>query len=120
MTLVPDPSLDWKMALPPGRVEIIASDGRSWFQEGRAVPGNADNPLGWADTGAKFTECASVSARPVPAGTVTRALDLAARLEIVPDATELSRFWVDRHGPRHRGDQWNERPSSAASTAPLR
>jgi 2-methylcitrate dehydratase PrpD len=91
ITLISDPALDWKMELPLGRVEIVARDGRSWIQDGRGVPGNADNPMTWDDIGAKFTECASVSINSIPGEGIARALDLACMLEDVPDATELVR-----------------------------
>ena len=91
MTLVRDPSLDWKLELPPGRVEIIAQDRGRWLEEGRMVPGNADNPMSWEDVTSKFFECAAVSARPVSEEVSARAVALAERLETLADATELVR-----------------------------
>lgn len=91
MTLVRDASLDWKLELPPGRVEIITQDGGRWLEEGRMVPGNADNPMSWEDVASKFFECAAVSARPVPEEVSARAVALAERLETLEDATELVR-----------------------------
>jgi len=91
MTLVRDASLDWKLELPPGRVEIITQDGGRWLEEGRMVPGNADNPMSWEDVASKFFECAAVSARPVPEAVSARAVALAERLEALEDATELVR-----------------------------
>jgi len=90
--LVPDPALDWKLELPPGRVEVVAADGRHWLREGQAVPGNADNPLGWDDLCGKFAECASVAIAPVAAGSVARAQELARDLESATDATDLIRL----------------------------
>lgn len=91
MRLIRDPSLDWKLELPPGRVEILAHDKRSWILEGTAVPGNSDNPLSWDDVCAKFRECASMSASPVAGARVKRAEAMARALEDLPDATELIR-----------------------------
>lgn len=91
MTLVRDADLDWKLELPPGRVEIVAGDGRRWIDEGRNVPGNAENPMSWGDICAKFRECGSVAAKPLPDTAFARAEDLAARLEELADATELVR-----------------------------
>lgn len=91
ISLVPDPTLDWKTEMPPGRVEIVSRDGRSWLREGRQVPGNGDNPMSWADICDKFKECASMAATPLSGEKVARALDLAGRLESLPDATELAR-----------------------------
>ena len=90
-SLIRDPALDWKLELPPGRVEIVARDGRRWLEEGRNVPGNADNPLGWTDICAKFRECGSVAVTPVPNKVLARAEDIARRLETLGDATELIR-----------------------------
>lgn len=91
ISLVRDASLDWKLELPPGRVEIVAYDGRRWLEEGRNVPGNAENPMSWADICVKFRECGSVAATPLPDTVQARAEDLAWRLEELPDATELIR-----------------------------
>ncbi|NEI96579.1 MmgE/PrpD family protein [Rhizobium leguminosarum] len=91
ISLVRDSSLDWKLELPPGRVEIVARDGRHWIEEGRNVPGNAENPMSWEDICGKFRECCSVAATPVADGNQAKAQDLAWRLEQVSDATELIR-----------------------------
>lgn len=91
ITLVPDASLNWTLDLPPGRVEVLASDGRHWRMEGRQVPGNADAPLTWDNISAKFRECAAVSASPLPAEWVAEAAALARRLETLDDATDLIR-----------------------------
>jgi 2-methylcitrate dehydratase PrpD len=92
ISLIRDPALDWKLELPPGRVEIAARDGRRWLEEGRNVPGNADNPMSWTDLCAKFRECGSVAVTPVPNNVLARAEDLARRLETLDDATELIRM----------------------------
>ena len=91
ISLIRDPALDWKLELPPGRVEIVARDGRRWLEEGRNVPGNADNPMSWTDICAKFRECGSVAVTPVPNNVLARTEDLARTLETLSDATELIR-----------------------------
>jgi 2-methylcitrate dehydratase PrpD len=91
ISLVSDANLDWKLDLPPGRVEIHAHDGRSWMKEGYKVPGNADNPMNWTDISAKFRECASVAANPVPLKMIETTVALAENLEDLTDATELVR-----------------------------
>ena len=91
ISLVSDASLDWKLDLPPGRVEILAHDGRSWIREGHNVPGNADNPMDWSDISAKFRECASVAAKPVSEQAIDDAISLTGKLENLTDATELLR-----------------------------
>jgi 2-methylcitrate dehydratase PrpD len=89
ISLVSDASLDWKLNLPPGRVEILTLDGRRWMREGSAVPGNADNPMSWTDVSTKFCECATVAARPISDKIIASVIDLAEKLESLPDATEL-------------------------------
>jgi 2-methylcitrate dehydratase PrpD len=91
ISLIRDPALDWKLELPPGRVEIVARDGRRWLEEGRNVPGNADNPMSWTDICAKFRECGSVAVTPVPNNVLARTEDLARTLETLGDATDLIR-----------------------------
>lgn len=91
ISLVSDPSLDWKLELPPGRVEIVAKDGRRWLVEGKAVPGNSDNPMSWDDICAKFRECAAVCVTPLPADKAALAKTLAQSLETLEDATVLIR-----------------------------
>lgn len=92
ITLLPDPALDWKLELPPGRVEVIARDGRSWLREGSNVPGNAENPLGWDEICGKFSECAAVAASPLSAEAITKAQGMARALETESDACSLIRL----------------------------
>ncbi|MFN8682392.1 MmgE/PrpD family protein [Paracoccus sp. P2] len=91
MRLVVDPALDWKLELPPGRVEVVAKDGRRWLREGQGVPGNADNPMSWDGVYAKFAECASVSAVPIADDRILQAQGFARNLDDLDDATELIR-----------------------------
>lgn len=91
MRLVPDSALDWKREMPPGRVEVVTTNGRSWLREGLKVPGNADNPMEWQDIRQKFRECASVAAKPLSEAQMARAEDLAMRLDDLSDATDLVR-----------------------------
>jgi hypothetical protein len=79
------------MDLPPGRLEVIASDGRSWVQEGLNVPGSPENPMSWADVRAKFRECASACAMAIGAERIARAENLGQGLDALTDATELIR-----------------------------
>ena len=87
--LHPDPALDWNGALPPGRVQITLRDGRSWLREGTRVPGNADNPMTWADLEAKFSECAAVGVRPLTPEHQSRVIQMAQALHELPDATQI-------------------------------
>lgn len=87
--LVPDPSLDWKLELPQGRVEVIATDGRRWDKFGLNIPGNAENPMSWNDIGSKFTECAAVSVNPLPLELVETVIQQIRNLEGVDNLDEL-------------------------------
>jgi 2-methylcitrate dehydratase PrpD len=98
ITLVPDADLDWTLEMPPGRVEIIASSGRRWMVEGRDVPGGTTNPMIWDDLCRKFRECGAVAVTPVSEAALTKAIDLATRLEDLPDATELMRCLSQDNG----------------------
>lgn len=91
VTLHVDPTLNWTLDLPAGRVEITAADGRSWVKKGEGVPGNADNPMHWDDIIAKFRECASVSAKPVAADRLSRTETSVRWLESAPDIAPVIR-----------------------------
>jgi len=86
---VPDSSLDWKLEIPSGRVQILTGDGRSFEAVGKDVPGTADAPMSWADLGRKFDDCAAAAAAPLSEDQVTRAKRLAQDLETLTDATQL-------------------------------
>lgn len=87
-----DSSLDWKLELPPGRVEIVTKDGRRFERVGTDIPGSAANPMSWDDIFRKFTDCAEASINPWSAKQIDRAKDIALRLEEFEDATELLRL----------------------------
>jgi 2-methylcitrate dehydratase PrpD len=61
---VPDSALDWTLELPPGEVEIVTVDGRSYHRTGHGVPGTPESPLTWNDILAKFRDCAAASINP--------------------------------------------------------
>lgn len=88
---VVDSSLDWKLELPPGRVEIVTSDGRHFVRTGTGVPGSVEAPMSWDMLAAKFSDCASAAFAPPPAAIVERVVATARALESVSDATELIR-----------------------------
>jgi 2-methylcitrate dehydratase PrpD len=91
VTLAPDSNLDWKLELPPGRVEIVTQDGRRFAKTGTQVPGNADNPMTWEGVAAKFVECAAAAVTQPSTEIVQRTQELARRLETLTDATEILR-----------------------------
>ena len=88
---VPDPALNWTLELPPGRVELVMSDGRTFSRTGSAVPGTAEAPLTWPDILRKFEDCIAVSVNPLPAHEVTAVAQHLRQLEASPDATGVMR-----------------------------
>lgn len=74
---VEDSTLDWKVKIPDGCMEITTRDGRNFARVGDNVPGSPEAPMSWDELATKFRECASVAAVPVSADGMTRALELA-------------------------------------------
>jgi 2-methylcitrate dehydratase PrpD len=89
---ISDSTLDWKMELPPGRVEIVMKDGRKFQRVGTAIPGSAENPMSWEDIARKFADCAAAAIDPWPTDRIQRAIVMARTLEEQDDATELLRL----------------------------
>jgi 2-methylcitrate dehydratase PrpD len=87
-----DSSLDWKMELPPGRVEIVMEDGRQFQRVGTAIPGSAENPMSWEDIASKFADCAAAAINPWPPDRIQQAIEMTAKLEDLDDATEVLRL----------------------------
>jgi 2-methylcitrate dehydratase PrpD len=73
-------------------VEIVTRDGRRFEHRPAGVPGDPGNPVSWAALEAKFRECASFSAQPVPAGNIDRAIAAVHRLDGAEDATAIVRL----------------------------
>lgn len=92
VALVEDHTLDWKLELPPGRVEIVMRDGRRFGRVGTAIPGSEEAPMTWQDIIDKFDDCAAVAAAPLSKERATRLRHLAQTLEQAGDATELLRL----------------------------
>lgn len=88
---VPDGRLDWELELPPGVVEIVTRDGRSFEREGNDPPGGTGSPLSWDQLADKFTECVSLARHPLGAEQARAAVALARDLEGMADATEFLR-----------------------------
>jgi 2-methylcitrate dehydratase PrpD len=86
---VPDHSLDWKLDLPPGRVEAITTDGRSFTRAGAGYPGSAEAPTTWEQLAQKFRDCAAVAAQPPSPEQVESAISLIRNLESVPNASTI-------------------------------
>ena len=88
---IDDATLDWKLELPPGRVEIVLRDGRRFERVGTGVPGSVEAPMTWEDIVRKFLECASFAPEPFPSERVAAVHRTVDRLESVADATEILR-----------------------------
>ena len=86
---VADASLDWKMKLPDGRIEVETLDGRVFERTGKNVPGSPEAPMTWDQLTDKFRDCAACAATPLPKDNVERALSIARNLESCGDAGEL-------------------------------
>jgi 2-methylcitrate dehydratase PrpD len=89
---VDDASLDWKRELPPGRVEIVLSDGRRFERVGRGVPGSAEAPMSWEDVVRKFIDCASFAPVTRSKEEIEMVYRTLQRLEQVDDATSVLRM----------------------------
>jgi 2-methylcitrate dehydratase PrpD len=86
---VPDKSLDWKLELPPGRVQIITHDGREWERVGERVPGGPEEPLSWNDISTKFAACASLAVVAPSDEEIHRVQQMARELEKFTDASKI-------------------------------
>jgi 2-methylcitrate dehydratase PrpD len=86
---VADPTLNWELDLPPGRVEIVTRDGRRFTRTGRDLPGSPEAPLSWQTLASKFADCANAAASPPAPEQVNAASRTAQHLEQVADVVEL-------------------------------
>ncbi|MCL8011300.1 MmgE/PrpD family protein [Streptomyces sp. AS02] len=91
---IQDRALDWKLELPPGRVEIVLRDGRRFERVGTDVPGSPEAPMTWDDIARKFADCASVATVPPSMDQVSKVQRMTRELESLNDATELLRVLV--------------------------
>ena len=86
-----DPALDWKMELPPGRVELVTRDGRRLEQLGTRVPGSAERPLTLDEIIRKFGECAALAATPISADRIGMVQKMGRDLEYLVNVADLLR-----------------------------
>jgi 2-methylcitrate dehydratase PrpD len=70
-------------------VEIVTRDGRVLAHRPDGVPGDPKHPVSWERLEAKFRDCVSFSAKPVPAGNLDRVAELMRSLEDISDATQI-------------------------------
>lgn len=86
---VVDHDLDWASELPPGRVEILTTDGRTLARDGAGYPGGPDRPTTWDQLAQKLRDCAAVAAHPPSDDAIETFLGAVHRLEDLPDVREL-------------------------------
>jgi 2-methylcitrate dehydratase PrpD len=86
---IEDSSLDWKVKIPDGRIEMVMRDGRSFARVGDNVPGSPEAPMSWESVAQKFRDCASVAANPIAPDKIEQTLEMARYLELLDDATML-------------------------------
>ena len=89
---VVDHALDWKLTLPPGRVEIVTRDGRAFTRIGTDIPGSESSPMSWDDVVAKFEDCCAAAVEPPSPERIGDATATARHLERVEDATHIVRI----------------------------
>jgi 2-methylcitrate dehydratase PrpD len=73
-------------------VEIRTNDGRTLSCTPMSVPGDPCDPVDPSLLEAKFRDCVSFSAQPIPARDVDRIIELVGNLEKLPDVTEITRL----------------------------
>lgn len=88
---VEDSSLDWKLEIPVGRVDILTWDGRTLRAAGNGVPGSSDAPMVWNDLVEKFHECAQAAVRPPSAQQRSTVVSMIGELDAAGDALEFLR-----------------------------
>ena len=88
------PATPEEKAFPKPIIEIRTRDGRVLSAQVAVVPGDPNAPVGREFIEAKFRDCVSFSARPIPAVNVDQAVDLLWQLEDAEDVTELIRLLV--------------------------
>ena len=75
-------------------VEIRTKDGRTLSCRPEGVPGDPNHPVSDELLEAKFRDCVSFSARPVPQANVDAAVEMIRDLERVEDVTRIIRLLV--------------------------
>jgi 2-methylcitrate dehydratase PrpD len=88
---VEDSALDWKLELPPGRVEVITIDGRRLTKVGDNYPGSATAPTTWDALSQKFRDCAAVAAHAPSPEQVESLIAIVRDLENVSDVAGIPR-----------------------------
>lgn len=82
-------------------VEVRTRDGKLYACKPAGVPGDPNHPVSDELLEAKFRDCVSFSATPIPGENIDRAIALIRDLENVPDVTEVVRLLCPP-GPKSR------------------
>ena len=88
----PEAAVEADLTLSRPIVEIRTTDGRVLIRQPHSVPGDPHNPVSQELLEAKFRDCLSFSAQPIPAKKRDRAIEMISDLENVADATEIIRL----------------------------
>jgi len=72
-------------------IEIRTRNGQVLRHKAAGYPGDRNNPATWEQLEAKFRDCVSFGARPLPEATVKTVIDMVHNLENLKDATEIMR-----------------------------
>ena len=64
-------------------------DGRKFEKRVDDLKGAPENPVSFEECAAKLRACATVAARSLADGKLEEAIDLVARIETLPDVTQL-------------------------------
>ena len=84
-----DPALNDAHGVEPARVKIVMNDGSTFVEQVQLALGTPSRPMSFEDCVRKFEDCVSSSERPMPETNVKKAVDFAANLEKMEDASEL-------------------------------
>ena len=78
-------------------IEIQTKDGQVHRRQVTSVPGDASEPIGWAEVEEKFRGCVSFADPQISKGNIDAAIDLVANLEHVEDVTEIIRLLTEEN-----------------------
>ncbi len=91
-----DPEFDVEKSLAPGRapgkVEIKTKDGKLYSKRSDFPYGHPAKPMTWTDIIAKFKDCLTYSAKPVPKGNMEKVIYMVSKLEDEDDIGQIVRL----------------------------
>ena len=87
----PDDSLTGPL-VEPAIVEGRTKDGRAFSRRVDHAYGSPQNPMNWDDYAAKFEDCATWAAKPIPEKNLTKVIGMCKELETVDDIRTIIRL----------------------------